>query len=88
MGMVDRICAALASEAGPPDRLMIDATHLTANRTAASLRKKGRLPAFSAAWHSGAVPTDMARASARQASSARRSIVCGTWATPALDALA
>jgi transposase len=33
--------AELAAKAGKPDRLMIDATHLKAHRTAASLLKKG-----------------------------------------------
>ncbi len=42
-----RVFAALASEAGPPERLMIDSTHLKAHRTAASLLKKGLLPAAS-----------------------------------------
>jgi len=44
MGVFDRIFAALAAEAGPPSRLMIDATHLKAHRTAASLLKKGLFP--------------------------------------------
>ncbi len=41
LGVFNRIFAALAGEAGEPDRLMIDATHLKAHRTAASLLKKG-----------------------------------------------
>jgi transposase len=45
MGVFNRIFAELASKAGPPDRLMIDATHLKAHRTAASLLKKGLFPA-------------------------------------------
>ena len=45
MGVFDRIFASLAAESGPPDRLMIDATHLKAHRTAASLLKKGLFPA-------------------------------------------
>jgi hypothetical protein len=45
MGVFDRIFAALAAEGGPPSRLMIDATHLKAHRTAASLLKKGLFPA-------------------------------------------
>ena len=49
MGVFDRIFAALAAEGGPPSRLMIDATHLKAHRTAASLLKKGLFPAASAA---------------------------------------
>ena len=41
MGVFNRIGRALAGEQGTPDRLMIDATHLKAHRTAASLLKKG-----------------------------------------------
>lgn len=44
MGVFNRIFAALAGKAGMPDRLMIDATHLKAHRTAASLLKKGIFP--------------------------------------------
>ena len=47
LGVFERIFAALAAEAGPPDRLIIDATHLKAHRTAASLLKKGLLHAVS-----------------------------------------
>jgi putative transposase len=47
MGVFDRIFAALAAEGGPPERLMIDSTHLKAHRTAASLLKKGLFPAAS-----------------------------------------
>ena len=49
MGVFDRIFAALAGEAGEPDRLIIDSTHLKAHRTAASLLKRGRFPACSGA---------------------------------------
>ena len=49
LGVFDRIFAALAEETGEPDRVMIDATHLKAHRTAASLLKKGMFPAVSAA---------------------------------------
>ena len=49
MGVFDRIFAALAAEGGPPDRLMIDSTHLKAHRTAASLLKRGRFPVCSGA---------------------------------------
>ncbi len=45
--MFNRIFAELAGSAGAPDRLMIDATHLKAHRTAASLFKKGMFPAVS-----------------------------------------
>ena len=49
MGVFDRIFRALAEDAGAPDRVMIDSTHLKAHRTAASLLKKGMFPAVSAA---------------------------------------
>ena len=49
VGVFDRIFAALSAEGGPPERLMIDSTHLKAHRTAASLLKKGLFPAASAA---------------------------------------
>ena len=44
LGVFNKIFAALASKAGKPSRLMIDATHLKAHRTAASLLKKGLFP--------------------------------------------
>ncbi|WP_246811259.1 IS5 family transposase [Mesorhizobium sp. AA22] len=44
MGVFNRILAELAARAGDPDQLMIDATHLKAHRTAASLLKKGLYP--------------------------------------------
>ena len=44
MGVFNRIFAALAAKGGRPDQLMIDATHLKAHRTAASLLKKGMFP--------------------------------------------
>jgi transposase len=47
MGVFDRIFAGLASEGPRPERIMIDATHLKAHRTAASLLKKGLFPAVS-----------------------------------------
>ena len=53
MGVFDRIFAALAGEAGEPDRLIIDSTHLKAHRTAASLLKRGRFPACSDAPRAG-----------------------------------
>jgi len=53
MGVFDRIFAALAAEAGAPDRLIVDATHLKAHRTAASLLKGGRFPAASGAPGAG-----------------------------------
>ena len=44
MGVFDKIFKALASEGHAPDTLMIDATHLKAHRTSASLLKKGMFP--------------------------------------------
>jgi transposase len=41
LGVFSKIFAALASKGPKPERLMIDATHLKAHRTAASLLKKG-----------------------------------------------
>jgi putative transposase len=48
-GVFERIFEALAGETGVPDRLMIDATHLKAHRTAASLQQKGLFRAVSGA---------------------------------------
>jgi len=53
MGVFDRIFAALTAEDGPPDRLMIDATHLKAHRTACSPLKGGMFPAVSVAQRVG-----------------------------------
>jgi putative transposase len=47
MGVFNKIFASLAAKGGEPDQLMIDATHLKAHRTAASLLKKGMFPAVS-----------------------------------------
>ena len=44
IGVFDRIFATLAGESAATDTVMIDATHLKAHRTAASLLKKGRSP--------------------------------------------
>jgi transposase len=49
LGVFNRIFAGLAVRAGEPDRLMMDATHLKAHRTAASLLKRGMFPAVSGA---------------------------------------
>lgn len=46
-GIFNKIFAALVEQEEDPDRLMIDATHLKAHRTAASLLKKGMFPALS-----------------------------------------
>jgi len=53
MGVFDHIFTSLVAERGPPDRLMIDATHLKAHRTACSLLKGGMYPALSAAPKAG-----------------------------------
>ena len=53
LGVFERIFAGLAAEGGAPERLMIDATHLKAHRIAASLTRKGLLPAASAAPGAG-----------------------------------
>jgi len=49
MGVFDKIFTALVEEGSPPERLMIDATHLKAHRTACSLLKGGMFPALSGA---------------------------------------
>jgi transposase len=53
LGVFNRIFAELAAGSGTSDRLMIDATHLKAHRTAASLLKKGLYPAVSGAAVAG-----------------------------------
>ena len=47
LGVFDRIFTALAAEGPAPEQIMIDATHLKAHRTAASLLKKGMFPVAS-----------------------------------------
>jgi putative transposase len=44
LGVFNKIFAALAHKGGKPERVMIDATHLKAHRTAASLLKKDLFP--------------------------------------------
>jgi putative transposase len=44
LGVFNRIFVELSTKGAKPDRLMIDATHLKAHRTAASLLKKGLFP--------------------------------------------
>ena len=44
LGVFNRIFCELAGTSGDPDQIMIDATHLKAHRTAASLLKKGMYP--------------------------------------------
>jgi len=49
LGVFNRIFAELAGKAGEPDAIMIDATHLKAHRTAASLLKGALFPDVSGA---------------------------------------
>lgn len=49
LGVFNRIFVELAGKAGEPDRIIIDATHLKAHRTAASLLKGGLFPDVSGA---------------------------------------
>jgi transposase len=44
LGVFNKIFAELAGKGAKPERIMIDATHLKAHRTAASLLKKGLFP--------------------------------------------
>ena len=44
LGVFNKIFAELAAKGAKPARIMIDATHLKAHRTAASLLKKGLFP--------------------------------------------
>jgi transposase len=53
LALFSQIFAALAGEAGAPDRLIIDSTHLKAHRSAARLRQRARLIAASAAPQGG-----------------------------------
>jgi len=53
LGVFDRIFVALAAQAGPPERIMIDSTHLKAHRAAASLLKGGHFPVASGAPSAG-----------------------------------
>ena len=49
MAVFDRIFTGLAGAGPKPERILIDATHLKAHRTAASLLKKGMFPGVSGA---------------------------------------
>ena len=44
LGVFNKIFESLAAKGGKPDQLMIDATHLKAHRTAASLLRGGMFP--------------------------------------------
>lgn len=49
LGVLNRILGELTAKRGKPEQLMIDATHLKAHRTAASLLKMGMFPDVSGA---------------------------------------
>jgi len=53
MGVFGRIFVELAKGGGETEEIMIDATHLKAHRTAASLLKKGLFPGLSGAPKAG-----------------------------------
>jgi len=53
LGVFDNIFTELAKSAGSGGRVMIDATHLKAHRTAASLLKKEPFPVVSGAQKAG-----------------------------------
>lgn len=53
LDVFNRIFAELSAKGPGPERLMIDATHLKAYRTAASLLKKGLFPDISGAPRAG-----------------------------------
>ena len=53
LGVFNKIFVELAEKHGATERLMIDATHLKAHRTAASLLKKGLFPAVLDAQKAG-----------------------------------
>jgi transposase len=53
MGVFERIFSHLAAEDGPPETLMIDATHFKAHRTASSLLKRGHFPGASTGPRAG-----------------------------------
>jgi hypothetical protein len=44
MGVFNKMFSSLVAKGDKPDHLMIDATHLEAHRTTASLQKKGAVP--------------------------------------------
>ena len=53
LGVFNKIFTELVEKHGTTERLMIDATHLKAHRTAASLLKKGLFPAVSVGRKAG-----------------------------------
>ena len=69
LGVFNKIFAELARRGGKPQRIMIDATHLKAHRTAASLLKKGLFPDVSGARRAARIPSSTLCATARGARS-------------------
>ena len=67
LGVFNKIFAELARKAGKPSRLMIDATHLKAHRTAASLLKKGLFPDVSGVPRAACTPNCTRSAMVRRA---------------------
>lgn len=63
-GVFERIFEALAAESTATGTVMIDATHLKAHRTAASLLKKGLFRAVSDAPGAGSTPSSTRSATA------------------------
>jgi putative transposase len=57
LGVFNKIFAELAGKSGKLERIMIDATHLKAHRTAASLLKKGLFPDVSGARKAAGTPS-------------------------------
>ena len=58
--------AGLAGDGARPERIMVDATHLKAHRTAASLLKKGLFPAVSGVPRAGRTPSSTPSATRRE----------------------
>ena len=75
LGVFNKIFAALAHRGRNPERVMIDATHLKAHRTAASLLKKGLFP--DDRTHQRRLELQAARRLRRQRTSARHALKRG-----------
>jgi hypothetical protein len=85
MGVFDRIFAGFAGEGPKPERTMIDATHLKAHRTAASLLKRGMFPVVlgepRAGWTRSSIQS--APVTDGRSSCSRRKARCATTRAPA-----
>jgi putative transposase len=75
LGVFNKIFAALAHRGGKPERVMIDATHLKAHRTAASLLKRARSPTYRA--HQRRLELQAARSLRRRRTPARHALKRG-----------